>query len=126
MKRKENKAKKIPEKVKSISELISAMIVIGGALIGAGQWIVHEINLSTNARMDKIEQKIDDNQKSNELSIVRLELSTLMQTDPDNIVEITKLGRHYFHDLNGDTWMSSVMSKWCVEHNVNCGEILLK
>lgn len=126
MKRKEKKIKQVPEKVKGLAELVSAIIVIGGALIGAGQWIVHEINLSTNTRMDAIEKKIDDNQEANELATTRLELINLIQYDPENIVEITKLGRYYFHDLDGDTWASSVMSKWCVEHNVNCGEIMTK
>lgn len=113
------------QKIKSLSELISAVIVIGGALIGAGQWIVHEINLSTNARMDKIEQKIDDNQTENKLAIMRLELMNLIQNTPDNAIEIEKYAKEYFQ-LGGNRYMTGMVSQWCTEHNVNCGEILLK
>jgi len=125
MKRKESRVKKIPESVKSVAELVSAVIVIGGALIGAGQWIVHEINLSTNARMDKIEDKIDDNQNENKLAIMRLELMNLIQNTPDNVIEIEKYAKEYFR-LGGNRYMTGMVSKWCEEHNVNCGEILLK
>ena len=106
----------IPDKVKSIAELISATIVIGTALIGAGQWMVHQINSSVNARVDALEQKIDDNQEENKLAITRLELMTLMQHDPNNIVEIEKLGRYYFQELSGDRWMSSVYSDWARQY----------
>lgn len=127
MKRKEKKIKQAPEKVKSLAELISAFVVIGGALIAAGQWIVHEINLSTNTRMDAIEKKIDDNQLNNELSTMRLELMTLISHDSDNIIEIEKLAKKYFNPpYNGDTYMTSVVSRWCDQKGINCGEIMLK
>lgn len=122
-----DKRMKLVEKIKSLSGFISAMVVIGGALIGAGQWIVHQINASTNSRMDSIEQKIDGNQQSNELSITRLELMTLIQTDPDNVIEIEKLAKKYFNPpLNGNAYMTSVISKWCEAHSVDCGSIILK
>lgn len=113
---KENKKINIPQKAKDIAAFISAIIVIGGALIGAGQWIVHQINFSVNNRVDALEQKIDDNQKENKLAITRLELMSLIQNEPDNIVEIEKLGRYYFQELSGDRWMSNVYSDWCREH----------
>lgn len=119
------KLKNIPQKAKDISAFVSAVIVIGGALIGAGQWIVHEINLSTNARMDKIEEKIDDNQTENKLAIMRLELMNLIQNTPDNVIEIEKYAKEYFQ-LGGNRYMTGMVSQWCTEYNVNCGEILLK
>lgn len=113
MKQGKFKQTKLIERAKSLSGLISAVIVIGGALIAAGQWIVHEINLSVNARIDTMEQKMDDHQKDTELAITRLELMNLIQSDPTNKVEIEKLGRHYFYDLDGDTYMSGIYSHWC-------------
>lgn len=118
MKHNKNKIKKIPEKIKSLSEFISAIIVIGGALIGAGQWIIHEINLSTNARMDAIEQKIDDNQKENKLAILRLELITLMESDPTNVVEIEKVAKSYFSN-GGDWYMTSLYSRYAKEYGAD-------
>lgn len=116
----------IPNKVKSSAELISAIIVIGGALIGAGQWMVHQINSSVNARVDALEQKIDDNNEADELATTRLELMVLMQHDPDNTIEIEKLARHYFLELNGNSYLTSIFSHWCTEHGLNCAEIVLK
>lgn len=121
------KLKNIPQKVKDVSAFISAVIAIGAALLGAGQWIVHEVTASTNNRVDILEQKIDDNQQTNELATTRLELMMLLDHDPDNVIEIEKLARKYFNPpLNGNTYMTSVISEWCLEHNIDCGTIILK
>ena len=121
------KLKNIPQKVKDISAFISAVIAIGAALLGAGQWIVHEVTAATNNRVDALEQKIDDNQQTNELATTRLELMMLLDHDPDNVIEIEKLARKYFNPpLNGNTYMTSVISDWCTEHGIDCGTIILK
>ena len=114
-----------PQKVKDISALVSAIIVIGGALIGGGKWLLTEINASTNARVDSLEEKIDSNSTRDELATTRLELMVLMEHDPDNTIEIEKLAKHYFSDLNGNSYLTSVFSKWCHEHDANC-EIVIK
>ncbi len=127
--RKEVKVKmhKLPQKVKDVSAFISAVIAIGAALLGAGQWIVHEVTASTNNRVDALEQKIDDNQQTNEIATTRLELMMLLDHDPDNVIEIEKLARKYFNPpLNGNTYMTSVISEWCTEHGIDCGTIILK
>lgn len=116
-----------PQKVKDISAFISAVIAIGAALLGAGQWIVHEVTAATNNRVDALEQKIDDNQQTNELATTRLELMMLLDHDPNNVIEIEKLARKYFNPpLNGNTYMTSVISEWCTEHGIDCGTIILK
>lgn len=125
MKRKLN-PKNWSQKVKDIAAFISAVIVIGGALIGAGKWLSAEINASTNARVDALEEKIGNNHTQQELATTRLELMVLMEHDPDNVVEIEKLARHYFLDLKGNMYMTSVFSKWCAAHGLNCAEIVLK
>ena len=121
------KLKNIPQKVKDVSAFVSAVIAIGAALLGAGQWIVHEVTAVTNNRVDTLEQKIDDNQQTNELATTRLELMMLLDHDPDNVIEIEKLARKYFNPpLNGNTYMTSVISEWCAEHDIDCGTIILK
>lgn len=120
-----NKPKKWPQKIKDLSALISAIIVVGGALIGGGKWLLSEINASTNARVDALESKIDDNNARDELATTRLELMILMEHDPDNTIEIEKLAKHYFGDLNGNSYLTSIFSKWCRKHGANC-EIVLK
>lgn len=121
------KLKNVSQKVKDLSAFITAVIAIGAALLGAGQWIVHEVTASTNNRVDALESKIDDNQQANELATTRLELMMLLDHDPDNIIEIEKLARKYFNPpLNGNTYMTSVISKWCETHGIDCGTIILK
>ena len=120
------KIKNWPQKVKDVAALISAIIVIGGALIGGGKWLLAEINASTNARVDALEEKIDDNAEADELATTRLELMVLMQHDPDNVIEIEKLARHYFLQLGGNSYLTSVFSKYCAERGLNCAEIVLK
>ena len=114
-----------PQKVKDAAALLSAIIAIGAALIGGGKWLVMEINSSTNARVDTLEEKIDDNYTKDELATTRLELMVLMEHDPDNVIEIEKLAKHYFSDLNGNSYLTSVFSRWCREHGANC-EIVIK
>lgn len=119
--------KNIPQKVKDIAAFISAVLVIFTALVGAGHWIVKEVTAATNDRIDSLEAKIDDNQESTELSTTRLELMMLLDHDPDNVIEIEKLARKYFNPpLNGNTYMTSVISEWCQQHNIDCGTIILK
>lgn len=118
--------KRIPDGVQKLAALISAAGTICALFGGIGQWIVHEVTASTNSRIDTLETKMDDNQKNNELAVTRLELMNLLQTDPDNVIEIEKLGRHYFRDLKGNAYMSGLISRWCTEHSVDCGEIMLK
>lgn len=118
---------KVAQRIKDFAGLISAILAIGAALIGAGHWIVKEISASTNNRIDALEAKIDANQDENELSITRLELMNLLQTDPDNIIEIEKLARKYFNPpLNGNSYMTSVISRWCETRGIDCGTIILK
>lgn len=124
---KKMKLRNWPQKVKDLAAFITAVIAIGAALLGAGQWIVHEVTASTNSRVDALEQKIDDNQQTNELATTRLELMMLLDHDPDNVIEIEKLARKYFNPpLNGNTYMTSVISKWCDDHGIDCGTIILK
>lgn len=119
--------KNVPQKVKDIAAFISAVLVIFTALVGAGHWIVKEVTASTNDRIDALEDKIDDNQETTELATTRLELMMLLDHDPDNVIEIEKLARKYFNPpLNGNTYMTSVISEWCLEHNIDCGTIILK
>ena len=123
---KEKKKINVSQKVKDVAAFVSAVIVIGGAMIGAGKWLLTEINASTNARVDALEGKIDDNYTKDELATTRLELMVLMEHDPDNTIEIEKLARHYFLELKGNSYLTSVFSKWCATHGLNCAEIVLK
>ena len=116
-----------PQKVKDFAALLSALIAIGGAVICGGKWLLTEANASTNTRIDALEAKIDKNYLEEKLSTTRLELMMLIANDPENVIEIEKLAKEYFNPpLNGNKYMTSVVSKWCDDHGINCGTIILK
>lgn len=110
---------KVPDHIQKVAGVLSALAVILGALGGFGQWIVHEVSATTSSRIDSLEQKMDSNQQTTELSTTRLELLMMMEHDPDNVVEIEKLAKHYVVDLGGDTYMTGLISRWCTEHNID-------
>lgn len=112
----EIKPHKAAQKIKDLAALISAVLVITTALVGAGHWIVKEVSASTNERIDALEAKIEANQDENKLAITRLELMTLMETNPENVVEIERVAKTYFVDLKGDLYLTSVYSSWAKEY----------
>lgn len=123
MKDKMSKEKKkkinIPQKIKDLSAFVSAIMVIAGALVAAGQWIVKEINASTNSRIDALEKTIDEKDLENKRAITRLELLSLIENDPSNVVEIEMVAKKYFLDYKGDTWATSVYSKYAKEYGAD-------
>lgn len=107
---------RVPQKIKDFAGLISAVLVISGALVGAGHWIVKEVSASTNERIDALESKIDSNQDENKRAVTRLELLTLIDTTPENTAEIERVARYYFQTLKGDWYLTSLYSTWCREY----------
>ena len=116
--------KTIAQRIKDSASLISAVLVIGGALVGAGNWIIGEVSATTNERIDALEAKIDGNQSKNELSNIRLELMILMEHDPTNAIEIEKLAKKYV-EKGGNSYILGLFSNWCKEYNADC-EVVLK
>ena len=118
--RKENgieiKPHKAAQKVKDLAALISAVLVITTALVGAGHWIVKEVSASTNERIDALEAKIEANQDENKRAVTRLELMTLIEASPENTAEIERVARYYFQTLEGDWYLTSLYSNWCREY----------
>lgn len=111
--------KKIPDHIQTIAGVLAGLATIVGALAGVGKWIVGEVSATTSSRIDALEQKMDSDHKATELSTTRLELLIMMEHDPDNVVEIEKLAKHYIVDLGGNTYMTGLISRWCAEHSVD-------
>lgn len=118
MRKEEIKLKTVAQKIKDSAALISAIIVIGSALFGVAKWIISEVSASTNSRIAALEDKMDKTTQENKMAIARLELLNLIQTDPDNVVEIERVGKDYF-SAGGDYYMSSVFSRWAQEHGAD-------
>ena len=125
VKKKENQFGKISENLKKISAVISAIGVIIGAFVGVGGWIVNQVNAESNEQIQALEARLDEAHKESQLGITRLELQGLINDTPENRTEIEKLARYYFLELHGDTYMTSMYSKWATEYGGNI-EIVLK
>jgi len=125
VKKKENQFGKISENLKKISAVISAIGVIIGAFVGVGGWIVNQVNAESNEQIQALEARLDEAHKESQLGITRLELQGLINDTPENRAVIEKLARYYFLELHGDTYMTSMYSKWATEYGGNI-EIVLK
>ena len=125
VKKKENQFGKISENLKKISAVISAIGVIVGAFVGVGGWIVNQVNAESNEQIQALEARLDEAHKESQLGITRLELQGLINDTPENRTEIEKLARYYFLELDGDTYMTSMYSKWATEYGGNI-EFVLK
>ena len=125
VKKKENQFGKISENLKKISAVISAIGVIIGAFVGVGGWIVNQVNAESNEQIRALEARLDEAHKESQLGITRLELQGLINDTPENRAEIEKLARYYFLELHGDTYMTSMYSKWATEYGGNI-EFVLK
>ena len=106
--------------IKSVSELVAAVGVIGAAAVGAGTWCVSQANASTNKKLDDISAKID----VVELNSTRNQLLTLMSDYPDNESEILKVADYYFNDINGDWYMTELFTKWCDSRGIDVNKII--
>lgn len=101
------------EKTKKIAGLVSAIMVIIGALTGALGWVntqLQDVIANQMADLKNTVQQSDDRQNQ---QITRLELMELMNNQPENVAEIEKVAKHYFQELNGDWYMTGLYSKWC-------------
>lgn len=125
VRKKENQFGKISENLKKISAAISAIGVIIGAFVGVGGWIVNQVNAESNEQIQALEARLDEAHKESQLGITRLELQGLINDTPENRTEIEKLARYYFLELDGDTYMTSMYSKWATEYGGNI-EFVLK
>lgn len=111
---------KIPSSVKRIAEVITALAVIGAAVMAGCSWISSKITESTNEKLDSISSQID----SIELGSTRTQLLTLMSSYPDNESEILKVADYYFNDLGGDWYMTELFSKWASSRGIDPNTII--
>lgn len=111
---------KLPSSVKRIAEVITALAVIGAAVMAGCSWISSKITESTNEKLDNISSQID----SVELGSTRTQLLTLMSSYPDNESEILKVADYYFNNLGGDWYMTELFSKWAHSRGIDPNTII--
>ena len=117
---KEKMSEKIVKKTKSLADIITAVSIIGAALLGVGGWIVTTVNKDVNDKLDMIIEKVD----TAEEDAVRSQLLILMSNYQGNESEILKVAQHYFQDLDGDWYMTGLFSKWAESRGLDVSGIV--
>lgn len=107
-------------RIKEFADVITAVSIIGAALVAIGTWCTSKINETTNQKLDAISSKLD----TVEASSTRTQLLTLLSSYPDNEEEILKVARYYFRDLNGDWYMTSLFTRWAAAHDIDISDII--
>lgn len=112
--------KKFLSRIKDCADVITAVGVIGAALVAVGTWCTTQINASTNAKLDAISSQVTELK----LDTTRSQLLTLMKNYPDNEEEIMKVAKYYFKDLDGDWYMTSLFVEWGEEKGIDISEVV--
>ncbi len=108
------------DRLKDASDTIAAVTVIGAAAVGCGTWGVTQIVAGTNERIDNLALQVSDI----ELDTVRAQLLTLMSEYPEDESEILKVAEHYFKDLDGDWYMTTLFTKWAEARGIDVSDIV--
>jgi uncharacterized protein HemX len=117
---KEKMSEKIVKKTKSLADVITAVGIIGAAILGIGSWLTNQANAGMNDKLDTIIKKVD----TAEENATRSQLLTLMSDYPNNESEILKVAQYYFQDLNGDWYMTGLFTKWAESRGIDVSDIV--
>lgn len=98
--------------------LTVALCIGGGAILVFGH-MCDKMTLRVDKSLKDMEERMVERDHKQELAICRLELMELMNNTPENKLEIEKVAKRYFKTLRGNSWMSSVFSRWADEHGVD-------
>lgn len=81
------------------------------------------VTFISNAKKNKIDISKEVNDIKNalhrhECDICRSQLLTMMSDYPEDHQEIMKLAHHYFCDLKGNWYMTSIFNNWLIENKI--------
>lgn len=110
--------KDLPENVKKVSALISAIVVICTTLGSVLSWFEGKITGHIDKRLSSVETTINDIRQDT----VRLQLDNLINNDSENIESILTVARQYFIEMKGDWYMTEKFKRWGREHNVDLSD----
>ena len=126
----------LDERVQKWATRLAAIATIIGIVTAGGGWLIHQLDnavathietqtTAIQSEVQKLSDKVDAQDRQTDLQLTRLELMTLIDNNPHNVVEIEKVAKHYFQDLKGDWYMSEMYSKWAKQYGGNA-EIMVK
>jgi len=107
---------KFDKKIHKWSSTIGAIIAILGALSGIYGWISSQFTNAVTAQIEDFREEVKVSDRAQNQAITRLELMSLIQNDPTNVVAIEKMAKYYFEKLDGDQYMTKMFSDWAREY----------
>lgn len=107
---------KADKRIRKWAGTIGAIATILTALAGVCAWASSQFAKAVSDQISSFQQEVRDADKKTEVQITRLELMTLIDTQPTNAAEIEKVAKHYFKDLGADWYMTSIYSNWAREY----------
>lgn len=103
-----------------MSETVIIAILSSGvisALIASATTLIVRYLDRRDGQHDKISE-IEKKVKRNEVDNVRLQMMLLMSDYPDEKQEIMRVAEHYFKDLRGNWYMTTMFNNWLVHNNI--------
>lgn len=117
MAKKESLYDKADKKLHRWAATIGAIIAIIGALTGALSWLQSQFANAVSSQISDFQQETRDADLKHEQAVTRVELMMLMEHDPENVVAIEQMAKHYFGELKGDKYMTSKYSAWAKQYD---------
>lgn len=65
-------------------------------------------------RLDEIKHRLDKSERDS----CRLQLMVMLSDFPEDVQEIMTIAEHYFVDLVGDWYMTSIFNKWLEKNEI--------
>ena len=121
---KESAYDKADKKLQRASKTIGAIVALIAAATGICTWVSNQFQSIVSAQIADLSAEMQESDRKTEVQITRLELMTLIDTQPGNVAEIEKVARHYFYDLGADWYLTSVYSSWAKEYGGDIDIIL--
>ena len=84
-----------------------------------GNWIVESVNARADTRIATLQKELDESNKQQEISILRLELIFMIKHNPQNVVEIEMLAKKYFTEYGANFYMTEVYSNYAREYGAD-------
>lgn len=124
MSRAKKKWDSLDKNVQKWATRLGAIATIVGVLTAGGGWLIHQVDNAVASRIEaqtteiqqevqKLTEKVSEHEYQTDVKLTRFELLMLMEHDPENIVGIERLARHYFSPpLDGNSYMTSCYTKW--------------
>lgn len=86
---------------------IIGAVLASNALFGFIQFIITRRDNGFKKAMTRLER-----------DVLRTQLLVMVVLKPKETQEILTLAEHYFKDLNGDWYMTSIFNKWLLESDI--------